>query len=110
MMLCRRVDHVRDWVKGTPEGEFVSMAVASTGKHYGIKEGVIYSFPVHCKNGSYEIVEGLDIDDFSRYEDSGSPCVIRQMFVCFSSLILGKMRKIGVSRAAQSLTFVITGK
>jgi len=59
-------DHMRDWVCGTPGDEWVSMAVASTGTHYGIKEGIIYSFPVRCQNGEYTIVDGLDIDDFSR--------------------------------------------
>ena len=58
-------DHVRDWVKGTKEGEFVSMAVPSDGS-YGIEEGIIYSYPVKCSNGEYEIVQGLDIDEFSR--------------------------------------------
>lgn len=58
------IDHMRDWAFGS-NGEIVSMAVPSDGS-YGIKEGVIYSFPVICKNGDYEIVQGLDIDDFSR--------------------------------------------
>jgi len=59
------VDHMRDWVSGTPEGEWVSMGVASDGS-YGIKEGIIYSYPVTLKNGDYTIVQGLNIDDFSR--------------------------------------------
>jgi len=59
------VDHARDWVLGTPEGEFVSMAVYSDGS-YGIKEGLIYSFPVTSKNGKYTIVKDLPISDFSR--------------------------------------------
>jgi malate dehydrogenase len=59
------VDHIRDWVLGTPEGEWVSMAVPSDGS-YGIEEGLIYSYPVTCKNGRYHIVQGLKIDDFSR--------------------------------------------
>lgn len=48
-------DHVRDWVHGTKEGEWVSMAVASDGS-YGIEEGVFYSYPVKCAGGDYEIV------------------------------------------------------
>lgn len=48
-------DHVRDWVHGTKEGEYVSMAVASDGS-YGIEEGVFYSYPCKCANGEYEIV------------------------------------------------------
>ncbi|MBA3564538.1 MAG: malate dehydrogenase [Gammaproteobacteria bacterium] len=59
------IDHVRDWALGTPEGDWVSMAVPSDGS-YDIDEGVVYSFPVTCRNGDYEIVQGLDIDDFSR--------------------------------------------
>jgi malate dehydrogenase len=60
------VDHMRDWVFGTPEGEWVSMGVYSDGKSYGIKEGLIYSFPVTCKDGRWHIVQGLSINDFSR--------------------------------------------
>jgi len=59
------VDHTRDWVLGSPRGEWVSMAVASDGS-YGIPQGVIYSFPVTCANGSWQIVQGLPIDDFSK--------------------------------------------
>ena len=59
------IDHVRDWVLGTPAGDWVSMAVPSDGS-YGIPEGVIYGYPVTCSGGKYEIVQGLDINDFSR--------------------------------------------
>ena len=59
------LDHVHDWVQGTPAGDWVSMAVCSDGS-YGIPEGVIYSYPVTCKNGEYSIVQGLSISDFSR--------------------------------------------
>jgi len=59
------VDHVRDWVLGTHDGEFVSMAVISDGS-YGIEQGLVYSFPVTIKGGKYTIVQGLDIDEFSR--------------------------------------------
>ena len=58
------IDHVRDWVSGTPADEWVSMAVCSDGS-YGVDEGLISSFPVTCANGKWEIVQGLDIDDFS---------------------------------------------
>ncbi|MCP5419333.1 MAG: malate dehydrogenase [Gammaproteobacteria bacterium] len=58
------IDHMRSWALGTAEGDWVSMAVPSDGS-YGIAEGVIYSFPCVCKNGQYEIVQGLDLDDFS---------------------------------------------
>ncbi len=59
------IDHMRTWVEGTSDGDWVSMAVPSDGS-YGIEPGVIYSYPVTCKDGSYEIVQGLEIDDFSR--------------------------------------------
>ena len=59
------IDHVHDWVLGTPEGDWVSMAIPSDGS-YGVHEGVISSFPVTTSGGSIEVVQGLDIDDFSR--------------------------------------------
>ncbi|MEJ2139419.1 MAG: malate dehydrogenase [Gammaproteobacteria bacterium] len=59
------IDHMRDWALGTPAGEWTSMAVPSDGS-YGIEPGVIYSYPVICKGGQYEIVQGLKISDFSR--------------------------------------------
>ena len=58
------VDHVRDWALGTPEGDWASMSVHSDGS-YGIEEGIIFSYPVTCKAGQYEIVQGLELDDFS---------------------------------------------
>ncbi|UTA46334.1 malate dehydrogenase [Simiduia sp. 21SJ11W-1] len=57
--------HMRDWALGTPEGDWVSMGVYSDGS-YGIEKGLIYSFPCVCKNGDWEIVQGLEINDFSR--------------------------------------------
>jgi malate dehydrogenase len=59
------VEHVHDWVRGTPDGDWVSMGIPSDGS-YGIGEGLIFGFPVTCSNGSYEIVQGLDLNDFSR--------------------------------------------
>ena len=59
------IDHVHDWVLGTPAGDWVSMAIPSDGS-YGVEEGLISSFPVTCSDGSYEIVQGLELDDFSR--------------------------------------------
>jgi malate dehydrogenase len=59
------VDHVRDWVAGTRDGDWVSMGIPSDGS-YGIPEGVIYGYPVTCKGGSYQIVKGIEISDFSR--------------------------------------------
>ena len=59
------VDHIRDWTLGTPEGDWVSMSVPSDGS-YGVPEGIISSFPCVCKDGEYEIVQGLEIGEFSR--------------------------------------------
>ncbi|KAM9992886.1 hypothetical protein ACTFIY_010319 [Dictyostelium cf. discoideum] len=58
-------DHMHDWVLGTAEGEYVSMGVYSDGS-YGVPEGIIFSFPVKCANGKYTIVQGLQMDDFSK--------------------------------------------
>jgi malate dehydrogenase len=59
------IDHMRTWALGSAKGDWVSMAIPSDGS-YGVAEGIISSFPVTCVNGKYEIVQGLDIDDFSR--------------------------------------------
>src|SRR5450432_3640029 len=59
------MDHIHDWMLGTDAGDWVSMAVPADGS-YGIPEGVIYSYPVTCKNGEYSIVQGLSINEFSR--------------------------------------------
>ncbi|MGV9410372.1 malate dehydrogenase [Nocardia sp. NPDC003693] len=59
------IDHVHDWVLGTAPGEWVSMAVPSDGS-YGVPRGLISSFPVTCADGAYSIVQGLEIDEFSR--------------------------------------------
>jgi len=59
------IDHIRDWVQGTPAGDWVSMSVPSDGS-YGVPEGLISSFPCTCANGDYSIVQGLEIDAFSR--------------------------------------------
>ena len=59
------IDHARTWVEGTPEGDWVSMSVRSDGS-YGVEEGLVSSFPVTVRDGRWQIVQGLDIDDFSR--------------------------------------------
>ncbi len=59
------IDHMRTWSLGTAEGDWASMGIPSDGS-YGIAPGVIYGYPVTCKNGKYEIVQGLKINDFSR--------------------------------------------
>ena len=59
------IDHMHDWALGTNGDDWVSMAIPANGS-YGIEPGVIYSYPVRCSGGNYEIVQGLDINDFSR--------------------------------------------
>ena len=59
------IDHIRSWHLGTPEGDWVSMGIPSDGS-YGVPEGIISSFPCVCRDGNYEVVQGLEIDDFSR--------------------------------------------
>ena len=59
------IEHMRDWALGTPEGDWVSMAVPSDGS-YGVQEGLISSFPCVVKDGKYEIVQGLEVNEFSR--------------------------------------------
>jgi malate dehydrogenase len=59
------IDHVRDWISGSRDGDWVTMGVPSDGG-YGIPEGVIYGYPVTCRNGSYQVVKGVEISEFSR--------------------------------------------
>ena len=59
------IEHVRDWVMGTPAGDWVTMGIPADGS-YGIAEGVLYGYPVTCKGGEYQIVKGIEISDFSR--------------------------------------------
>jgi malate dehydrogenase len=59
------IDHISNWVNGTPDGDWVSMGVPADGS-YEVEEGVICGFPCTCSGGAYEIVEGLEIDSFSR--------------------------------------------
>ncbi len=71
------IDHMRDWSLGTAEGDWVSMGIPSDGS-YGIAPGVIYSYPCVCKNGQYEIVQGLAINDFSRERMSATEKELRE--------------------------------
>jgi malate dehydrogenase len=59
------IDHINNWVNGTPEGDWVSMGMPADGS-YGVDEGIISGFPCTCSDGSCEIVQGLEIDPFSR--------------------------------------------
>ena len=71
------IDHMRSWELGSGENDWVSMAVPSDGS-YGIAPGVIYSFPCVCRNGDYEIVQGLEIDAFSRERMDASDAELRE--------------------------------
>ena len=71
------IDHVRDWVIGTPGDDWVSMAVPSDGS-YGVDDGVICGFPCKCRDGGYSIVEGLEIDGFSRPRIDASVAELRE--------------------------------
>jgi malate dehydrogenase len=72
------VDHVRDWMLGTPDGDWVSMGVPSDGS-YGVEEGLISGFPCTCANGTWSIVEGLEIDDdFSRTRIDASVAELKE--------------------------------
>src|SRR5690606_38233060 len=71
------IDHVRDWMLGTPGDRWVSMAVAADGS-YGIAEGVVFSYPVRCRAGRYEIVQGLSIDDFARSKLAATDAELRE--------------------------------
>ena len=59
------IDHVRDWIHGSRDGDWVTMGIPSDGS-YGIAEGVIYGYPVTCRDGSYQIVKGLEVSEFSK--------------------------------------------
>jgi malate dehydrogenase len=59
------IDHVRDWVLGTPQGDWVSMGVPADGS-YGVEEGIVAGFPCRCSGGEWSVVEGLEIPEFSR--------------------------------------------
>ena len=71
------MDHVRSWIYGTPKGDWTSMAVPSDGS-YGIKEGVMYSYPCECSTGDYKIVQDLEIDDFSREKMNATDTELRE--------------------------------
>ncbi|MEM9302710.1 MAG: malate dehydrogenase [Pseudomonadota bacterium] len=71
------IDHIRSWALGTPDGDWVSMAVPSDGS-YGIAPGVIYSYPCVCKDGDYQIVSDLEIDDFSRERMNATEAELRE--------------------------------
>lgn len=80
------IDHMRDWVLGTPQDDWVSMGVPADGS-YGIAEGIVYSFPVRCRAGKYEIVEGLDINAFSRARMEATEAELREERAAIETLL-----------------------
>jgi malate dehydrogenase len=80
------IDHMRDWALGTNGDDWVSMAIPADGS-YGIEPGVIYSYPVRCSGGNYEIVKDLDIDDFSRARMDATNAELREERAAIESLL-----------------------
>jgi malate dehydrogenase len=80
------IDHMHDWVLGTPDDDWVSMGIPSDGS-YGIETGIIYSYPVRCKDGRYEIVQGLDISDFSRERMDATEVELREERAAIEELL-----------------------
>ena len=80
------IDHMRDWALGTPDGDWVSMAIPADGS-YGIEQGIIYSFPVRCGDGQYEIVQGLSIDEFSRERMKDTEAELREERAAIEELL-----------------------
>jgi malate dehydrogenase len=80
------IDHMRDWALGTPDGDWVSMAIPADGS-YGIEPGIIYSYPVRCSAGQYEIVQGLPIDDFSRERMDATELELREERAAIEKLL-----------------------
>jgi len=80
------IDHMHDWALGTPGDDWVSMAIQADGS-YGVEAGIIYSFPVRCSNGSYEIVQGLEIDEFSRARMDATEAELREERAAIEELL-----------------------
>jgi len=80
------IDHMRDWALGTPDDDWVSMAIPADGS-YGIEEGIVYSYPVRCSGGNYTIVQGLDISEFSRERMAATEAELREERAAVESLL-----------------------
>jgi len=80
------IDHMHDWALGTPDGDWVSMAIPADGS-YGIEPGIIYSYPVRCSGGQYEIVQGLPVDDFSRERMNATETELREERAAIEELL-----------------------
>ena len=80
------IDHMHDWALGTPDGDWVSMAIPADGS-YGIEAGIVYSYPVRCSGGQYEIVQGLDINEFSRERMNATETELREERAAIEELL-----------------------
>ena len=80
------IDHMHDWALGTADDDWVSMAIPADGS-YGIEPGVVYSYPVRCSGGRYEIVQGLAIDDFSRERMDKTATELREERAAIEALL-----------------------
>ena len=80
------IDHMHDWALGTPDGDWVSMAIPADGS-YGIEPGIVYSYPVRCAGGKYEIVQDLVIDDFSRERMTATEAELREERAAIEELL-----------------------
>jgi malate dehydrogenase len=80
------MDHVRDWILGTRDSDWVSMAVPADGS-YGIAPGVVYSYPCVCRGGDYEIVQGLSVDDWSREKMDATDRELREERAAVEALL-----------------------
>ncbi len=80
------IDHMRDWTLGTKDDDWVSMAIPADGS-YGIEAGIVYSFPVRCNGGSCEIVQGLEIDEFSRERMHATEVELREERAAIEKLL-----------------------
>ena len=80
------IDHMHDWALGTAKDDWVSMGIPADGS-YGIGEGIVYSYPVRCVDGNYEIVQGLDINDFSRQRMEATEAELREERAAIESLL-----------------------
>ena len=80
------IDHVRDWCLGTPDGDWASMAVPSDGS-YGVPEGLIYGFPCTCSGGNWSIVQGLEINEFSRAKLDASAAELQEEAAAVAHLV-----------------------
>jgi malate dehydrogenase len=80
------IDHIRDWHLGTPNGDWASMAVPSDGS-YGVPEGILYGFPCTCSGGKWSIVQGLEINEFSRAKMDATAAELQEEAAAVAHLV-----------------------